>query len=411
MGFAGIISATDTTTSATDTTASATDTSVSAPDTTATGRLTHGDRSDSDMATVEERFGLTGPQLWAAGVTSGVLALVVGSLLFPETVYDRFLWQYFWGPVQADANSAACAVRSGGSVQYLFSAGECAAASEPVAYPGYTLVSEVGYAVTLIVALTGLVLLLRVLQIGTETRFYYALVPFFFFGGVFRVVEDADNALEATLFPYPWDTLVISPIIYFTVFVITLGAILVGVGYGRRTGSDYTRPVAVIGTLVTAATVLYLASLSVSEGVVEFHPQVITAMLATAVLATGGVWVATQRLIPWVHEGTGKAGLVVLFAHALDGTANVIGLDYMTLLGAGPNLVPKHPVNQFVVDTAGAAWPFLVIKLVAAVFVLWIFDEPLFEESPRYGVLLLIAVTAVGLGPGSRDMLRATFGI
>lgn len=91
--------------------------------------------------------------------------------------------------------------------------------------------------------------------------------------------------------------------------------------------------------------------------------------------------------------------------------ANVVGLDYMVALGAGGNLYPKHPVNKYIVETAGAAWPFLVVKMVAATFVLWIFEPELYEESPRYTILLLIAVTAVGLGPGGRDLFRAMFGV
>jgi uncharacterized membrane protein len=114
---------------------------------------------------------------------------------------------------------------------------------------------------------------------------------------------------------------------------------------------------------------------------------------------------------------------VILWGHAVDGVANVVGLDWMTAIGAGPNLVPKHPVNQFVVDATAATlpssvlavtgdtWPFLIVKLVAATFVLWVFEEEIFEESPRYTMLLLVAVLAVGLGPGTRDMLRATFGV
>jgi uncharacterized membrane protein len=51
------------------------------------------------------------------------------------------------------------------------------------------------------------------------------------------------------------------------------------------------------------------------------------------------------------------------------------------------------------------------VKLVAATVVVWVFDEQIFEESPRYTMLLLVAVLAVGLGPGTRDMLRATFGV
>jgi uncharacterized membrane protein len=95
----------------------------------------------------------------------------------------------------------------------------------------------------------------------------------------------------------------------------------------------------------------------------------------------------------------------------------------MIALDAGPNLVPKHPVNQAIVDitastlpasvlaVTGDTWPFLVVKLVAATLVVWLFDEQIFEDSPRYAVLLMIAILAVGLGPGTRDMLRATIGV
>jgi uncharacterized membrane protein len=64
-----------------------------------------------------------------------------------------------------------------------------------------------------------------------------------------------------------------------------------------------------------------------------------------------------------------------------------------------------------VLAVTGDAWPFLIVKLVAATFVVWVFEEGIFEESPRYTMLLLVAVLAVGLGPGTRDMLRATFGV
>jgi uncharacterized membrane protein len=366
------------------------------------------------MATVADRLGVSGTTAWLGGVTAAVVALVLGSLAFPETVYDGFIWHYFWGPVQADAQSAYCAIRPGSTVEYLYSASECSAATEPVAYPGYTLVSEVGYAVTLIVALSGVVILLRRLDIARTKRFFYAMVPFFFLGGALRVVEDVDNAAtDTTIIPYPWDTLLISPIIYFTLFFLTLAVVVGAVLFVRdRGGEDYERSILAVGSLILAGTLGYLLFLAATDGnPVVFRPQVIGVMLLGTAVSTVATWYATKEWLPSIHDGTGRAGLVVIFAHALDGVANVVGLDYMTLLGAGPNLVPKHPVNQFVVDTAGAAWPFLVVKLLAAIFVLYVLDGRLFEESPRYGILLLIAVTAVGMGPGTRDMLRATIGV
>ena len=379
------------------------------------------------MSTVTDRVGADPERLWAGGVGVGLLGLVLGALAFPEAVYDGFVWHYFWGPVQADANSAVCAIRPGSTVEYIYDAGACANAAEPVAYPGYTLVSEIGYMITLLVALAGVVFLLRRLDLGTDREFFYALLPFVFLGGALRVVEDANDAVPAgeALISYPLNTLLISPIIYFTVFGLTLGTVVVAVG-AERAGviERYARPLLGAGIALLAVTLGYLTSLRLSgaEGV-EFYPQVLVVVLVGATAAALANWALVERVAPQVNAGTGLIGLVILWGHAVDGVANVVGLDWMTALGAGPNLVPKHPVNQFVVDVTAATlpasvlavtgdtWPFLLVKLVAATFVLWVFEEEIFEESPRYTMLLLVAVLAVGLGPGTRDMLRATFGV
>jgi uncharacterized membrane protein len=379
------------------------------------------------MSTVAERIGADPERLWIGSVLAAVALLVGGSLVRPELVYDGFIWHYFWGPVQADANSAVCAIRPGTTVEYLSDTAACANAAEPVAYPGYTLVSEVGYMITLLVALTGLVFLLRRLDLGTDRRFFYALLPFVFFGGALRVVEDANDSVPAaeTLISYPLNTLVISPIIYFTVFAITLVVVVATVVAARRgLIGRYDRVLFGLGSAVLAVTLGYLVSLVVTgaEGV-EFYPQVLGVVLVGATVSAAVTWVLIERFAPEINAGTRGIGFVVLWGHAVDGVANVVGLDFMTALGAGPNLIPKHPVNQFVVDVTGSVlpasvlavtgdtWPFLLVKLVAATFVIWVFEEEIFEESPRYTILLLIAVLAVGLGPGTRDMLRATFGV
>lgn len=379
------------------------------------------------MHPVVERLRSDSETLWGATVLTLLVALVGGSLLLPRLVYDRFVWQYFWGPVQADAQSAVCAVRRGGATEFLYDQQACATAAGPVAYPGYTLVSEIGYVVVLLLALLGLVFLLRRLAIGTSRRLYFALFPFMLFGGALRVVEDANDAVGAaeTLISYPWNALIISPVIYFTVFGITLASLLVSVWLVRRGVTDtYEYPLAGLGTLALLGTLGYFALLAVTgtRGV-EFHPQVLLVTLTLATATAGATWGLIGRYAPEINAGTGKMGLVMIWGHAVDGAANVIGLDWMVALGAGGNLYPKHPVNRAIVevtasvepawlqDLVGVTWPFLLVKLAAATFIVWIFDEEIFEESPRYAIMLLIAALAVGLGPGTRDMLRATFGV
>jgi uncharacterized membrane protein len=377
------------------------------------------------MATVAARLGVDSERLWVGSVLALLAALIGGSLLFPRTVYDGFVWHYFWGPVQADANAAVCAVRAGGAPRYLYESAACSAAPEPVAYPGYTLVSEVGYVVVLLIALTGLIFLLERLDVGSDRDLFFALLPFVFFGGALRVVEDVTDAAVGSPIGYPLNTLIISPVIYVTVFAITLLAVVASVVLARRGIVErYTRLLFGSGVVVLTLTLLYLLWSAVApDGPGTFYPQVVAVILLGSTLAAGGTWWLVERYAPAVNAGTGRMGFVVVWGHAVDGVANVVGLDWMVALGAGPNLVPKHPVNSAIVDITAATlpssvlvftgdtWPFLLVKLVAATVVVWLFDAQIFEDSPRYAVLLMIAILAVGLGPGTRDMLRATIGV
>ena len=384
------------------------------------------------MAAVADRIDRSPEAFWLAAAGAIVALLAGGSLLARELVYDRFLWQYFWGPVVADGNGAACAVRSpGGPVEYLGSLSACTSAELDgliAAYPGYTLVSEVGYISVLLFALLGVVLLLRRLGIGGERDLFYALFPFMLFGGALRTIEDAGVAAVRAgaepLVAFPLSALIISPFIYFTMFVLTLGAVLASVTLERRGLVErYTRPLAAVGTLLLVASVGYLIALGLTTEYVIIQPQVLVVTLTGATLATAATWALIERVKPSINAGTGLIGLVLLWGHAVDGVANVVGLNWMPALGAGANLVPKHPVNAAIIEytalllppsiaaVTGDAWPFLLVKLAAATFLIWVFEPDLFEDTPRYTILLLIAVLAVGLGPGTRDMLRATFGI
>ena len=386
---------------------------------------------------VSQRLGLSPERAWVGAAVAATALLVVGSLALPRLVWDRFLWHYFWGPVYADATNARCAIiEGGGAPQLLASDSACRAADSGgaiVAEPGYTVVSEIGYAVTLIFFLIGVLYLLRYLEVGHRKRFFFALTPFMFLGGALRVVEDAnDAALNAgidTLLTYPANTLIISPIIYFTMFAFTLAA-LVGAVWLEREGhvEEYEQVlfgVGVVGTVLTVGFLLWFVPTQLAGRIpgAGFYPQMsLFVLVASAVLAYG-IYRLLEARLPVVNAGTGLAGLVVLFAHAVDGVANVVASDWLDPLGIPVEYGAKHPVNRFIIDATeslqpaglssviGTSWPFLVIKLVAATAVVYVFDRTIFEENPRYAIVLLVAIVAVGLGPGTRDMLRATFGI
>jgi uncharacterized membrane protein len=331
--------------------------------------------------------------------------------------------------VYADAKAASCAVMTNSGPEALYEG--CGAAVEGgaiVAEPGYTIVSEVGYMLILVYMLVGVYLLLERLDIADDPNLYFAFVPFMLLGGALRVVEDGtDRAVEngvAPLVDYPLNSLIISPVIYGTVFLLTLATLVTAV-WAEKEGyiENYYRATAVTGSVLVLVTLAYLSFVAVTTDYSTAYPSVLLVTVAIATALSYGLYRAFEAFKPEVNSGTGLIGLLVIWGHAIDGVANVLLADWLDTLGVPLTYYPKHPANAFIISTTealqpanltavlGTSWPFLIVKLVVASAVVWLFNDEFLEDSPRYALLLLVAVTAVGLGPGTRDMLRATFGI
>ncbi|MHB9286089.1 DUF63 family protein [Halobacteriales archaeon Cl-PHB] len=379
-----------------------------------------------------ERYDIAPETAWFGGLVAGVITLAVGAVVFTRTVFWGFIWRYFWGPIHADATGSRCAAYFADQDQVVMNpSGGCdpeLLGDAVVAEPGYTITSEIGYMIVLIYMLVGVYFLLNRMELRPYKEFLYALVPFMLFGGAFRVVEDSfDAAREAMVEPalsYPLNTLLISPVIYGTVFLIALAALLGSKWLSHREVTEtYHYPLAGIGATLLVLTLGYLLYLSQTTAYVSFHPIVLVVVIGLASLLAVAIYLGAERWAPAIVAGTGLVGLIVLWGHAIDGVANVVASDWTRALGLEKVYGAKHPLNRYIVDFAhfiqpesvtemvGDSWPFLAVKLVVATAIVALFDEQFVEDSPRYSILLLGAIIAVGLGPGSRDMLRVTFGI
>ncbi|WP_340100584.1 DUF63 family protein [Salinibaculum salinum] len=380
---------------------------------------------------VLDEYGISPEQAWLATFVTSIVALAGGAVVFTEQVYYGFIWRYFWGPVAADAEGAQCAayLRDSGEVVFNPAAGCAAVENAYVAEPGYTTVSTVGYMVVLVFMLWGLYMLLQRFDLRPYRDFFLSLVPFMLFGGALRVVEDsfvaAQRAGADPAVGFPASGALISPFIYFTVFFVTLAAFLLAQWLQWNDYTDtYTYPLGAIGAGTFLLTAGYLTMLSFTRDYVGWYPLVTITTVGLATLLAVGAYYGLGRYAPEVNAGTGTMGLVVVWGHAIDGVANVIASDWTAAFGIpGEGYSAKHVVNRIIIDVTNAvqpawltdmigdSWTFLAVKLVVAVLILSVFDEQFFDESPRYAVLLLMAILAVGLGPGTRDMIRVTLAI
>jgi uncharacterized membrane protein len=251
------------------------------------------------------------------------------------------------------------------------------------------------------------------------------------FGGALRTVEDAGIAAlrvgAEPLVAFPWSALIISPFIYVTVFAVTLGCVVGAYALADRgLVDDYARPLFAVGSVALAAAVGYLVVLAVTAEYVVFYPQVVGSILVVATVSAIATWKLARALVPSIEQGTGFAGFVIIWGHAVDGVANVIGLDWMPALTGTANLVPKHVVNELVVTwtgrllpesilaVTGDAWPFLFVKLglgvqrralrgVAAVHAVASHHRPRGRTRPRYA--------RHASGDVRRVTIRATVGV
>lgn len=332
------------------------------------------------LARVYERMPRTGTTEWWLLYLGGPLVVLgAGFLLFPALVYDRFVWQYLWGPVAADA------------------------VGQPVTYHGITAVKGYNpvntgtYLTIVLYALPGVRAFLETFDIGVDTRLAYGLAPILVAGGVMRALEDAG------LLPVPIDRLFITPSIYFVVSGITLATLLVGVWVHQRFDASSAVPLAVasvgtawsLGGLVVASTYALRPSTSV-------HPTVPVLAVGTAIGFVGVFHLGGE------HGGRPAFShplvLLLVFGQLLDATQNLIGVGWY-------GYTPKLFITKAVYELTGFVGSTFLLKFGAVLAIVWFVassDEPV---DSTWTWLILFVATAVGLPQGVRGVLRITLGV
>lgn len=186
-----------------------------------------------------------------------------------------------------------------------------------------------------------------------------------------------------------------TPAVYLTTFVLAGGMWLIA-GDRAPLGLGVTGSAAFLGIVAIA-----FAGRSISPG----WPVV---GLGLSAIVAGGVWIGLRRLRPRVGV-TGWVGVLVLFAHTVDGISTAIGVD---VLGFGE----RTPASRLVLDLAGmlptadllgVGWLFVLVKVAVASLVVWLFADYV-QEDERQGLILLTLIAALGLGPGIHNLLLYT---
>jgi uncharacterized membrane protein len=210
---------------------------------------------------------------------------------------------------------------------------------------------------------------------------------------------------QAEAVPAALEPLFGSPAVYLSTFVV---AGLVWAGATRFPADTWAFPSAPSVLLLTGALTaggLVGTALVVGQSRGGLSLLLPGLGLVLSAVVSGVIWALLRRRRPQV-SAAGAAGGLVVFGHTVDGISTAIGTD---LMGFGE----QTPLSRLIIEfgaglpTApylGSAWPFVLVKIALAAFVL-VFLAEYVEEEPRQGLLLVGLVAAVGLGPGVHNLV------
>lgn len=356
-----------------------------------------------------------------------VAALIVFGValaLFPQVLYDRFIWKYFVGPIVADA--------AGHEVSY----------HGIVAREGYTILSELVYGALLVVFIYLLYRLFEKYNIKADMRFVASTLPFIVYGAVSRVVEDAGILEE------PFAYLFISPVIYLQIGILFAFALVYGMRvkssrafaytmvannvaylaayltflsnycdpalhplafalisvvayaiYHRSTRRDISTSIASFGLLALLSSLYVLTAFSLEHA--HFDGRILVGP-AAAVAIAAGVYAAGRYFK--AHMFSERLNMLLVFGHMLDGMTTYFAV--VDPFHWGITYGEKHPLPDALMRHAhGIGYP--VLKLLVILGVIYAIDD--LKENLKN--IIKFFVLFLGLSPGLRDLLRIMLGV
>ena len=117
----------------------------------------------------------------------------------------------------------------------------------------------------------------------------------------------------------------------------------------------------------------------------------------------GSLTFSHSKWIPAAHM-LNPLYLTLYFGHFVDGSATYLGIDNY-------GYVEKHVLPTWFIETFDTAIVMLPLKFAVVTGVIIALENEEHKEDQRQMIsLLILFLLALGLGPGTRDILRIVFG-
>jgi len=246
---------------------------------------------------------------------------------------------------------------------------------------------------------------LYVLQPPVDRRVVLALTPWMVVGGAVHALYTA-GAYPAGFSLRPF----FGPVTVYCTTVVAAGLVWAMMTTASRLAEGGSRDAQYLTAAGTGAALsslaIVLARADNAEAIVPVFAGLVVATVLAAVVYLAVTVLHTPTLVQ-----TGLLGLVVVFAHALDGVTAAVGVE---VLGRGPGdgrsaWLLAHAADLPVPAAVGTGLALVAARLAVAVAVVVVVasvvDRPALRKHARVGHVALGAVAAVGLGPGVHRFL------
>ncbi|MFT4921530.1 MAG: putative membrane protein [Haloarculaceae archaeon] len=260
--------------------------------------------------------------------------------------------------------------------------------------------------------------LLYTLRPPVTQRGVLSFTPWIVTGAMLHVFFQLGEAYQRQIYPSLIEPFFSAPAVYLTTFLVMgpiwILASIVGQSVkSTAEGSDYVaRYLMIAGTGVLLTFIGLFVWQALDPAVGPLFPLLPIVGLLVTLAVTFVVYILLGTWRTYVIAETRYAGALVLFAHLFDGIITAIGID---LMGASERSVLPRRIMDFAGDlptaeVLGTGWLFVVVKLLLAVVLLFVFSDYMREEPDRAN-LLFAAIAAVGLGPAMNNFFLFILGI
>ncbi len=258
----------------------------------------------------------------------------------------------------------------------------------------YNHIDMITYILVLFAGVYAVLKLLHKWKIKVDENFVISTIPYIFMGSVFRVIEDA-NLLNP-----PIKYLFITPVIYFVVFGICSGILLLT----RHLQSikkikDFTRLYAACGILISIAGIMILLLYSHSSlRMDELFYNLIPAVVLTVAVAKISPALRMNYLQNRVYS-------FAIFSFVLDSFTTYIGVDLM-------GYTNKHPFSSFLTSIFGTGIILIPLSLILVVLIILMLERESkndVDQDEKY--MLALTLIVLGFSMGARNLLAMTFGV